>query len=91
MSLNLPGLPPHNIQLKVGSVVIMLRNINPLHLFNGTRLSVKKKVLNNIVEATFLKGKYKGQVREGLIHHIPMTYHLNLYDCKFQSCGYLSQ
>lgn len=27
-SLDLPGLPPHNLQLKVGSVVIMLRNIN---------------------------------------------------------------
>ncbi|GBP22164.1 hypothetical protein EVAR_10674_1 [Eumeta japonica] len=27
-SLELPGLPPHNLQLKVGTVVIMLRNIN---------------------------------------------------------------
>lgn len=27
-SLDLPGLPPHNLQLKVGSVVIILRNIN---------------------------------------------------------------
>lgn len=26
-SLESPGLPPHNLQLKVGSVVIMLRNI----------------------------------------------------------------
>ncbi|GBP37618.1 hypothetical protein EVAR_34655_1 [Eumeta japonica] len=28
ISLDLPGLPPHNLQLKVGSVVIMLPNIN---------------------------------------------------------------
>ena len=27
-SLDVPGLPPHNLQLKVGSVVIILRNIN---------------------------------------------------------------
>ncbi|CAB3255838.1 unnamed protein product [Arctia plantaginis] len=27
-SLDVPGLPPHNLRLKVGSVVIMLRNIN---------------------------------------------------------------
>lgn len=27
-SLELPGLPPHNLQLKIGSVIIMLRNIN---------------------------------------------------------------
>ncbi|XP_050059845.1 ATP-dependent DNA helicase PIF1-like [Aphis gossypii] len=36
-SLDLPGLPPHNLQLKVGSVVIMLRNINQPRLCNGTR------------------------------------------------------
>ena len=27
-SLDLPGLPSHNLLLKVGSVVIMLQNIN---------------------------------------------------------------
>jgi PIF1 helicase. len=26
-SLDLPGLPPHNLQLKVGSVVLMLGNL----------------------------------------------------------------
>ncbi|XP_054091728.1 uncharacterized protein LOC128923495 [Zeugodacus cucurbitae] len=37
-SLDVPGLPPHNLRLKVGSVVIMLRNINQPKLCNGTRL-----------------------------------------------------
>lgn len=59
-SLDLPGLPPHNLQLKVGSVVIMLRNINQPRLCNGTRLAIKK-ILNNVIEATILKGRYKGE------------------------------
>ncbi|XP_060846147.1 ATP-dependent DNA helicase PIF1-like [Rhopalosiphum padi] len=68
-SLDLPGLPPHNLQLKVGSVVIMLRNINQPRLCNGTRLAMKK-LLNNVIEATILKGKYKGE--DVLIPRIPM-------------------
>ncbi|GBP47861.1 ATP-dependent DNA helicase pif1 [Eumeta japonica] len=68
-SLELPGLPPHNLQLKVGSVVIMLRNINQPRLCNGTRLAVKK-LMNNVIEATIMKGKYKGE--DVLIPRIPM-------------------
>ncbi|XP_050063355.1 ATP-dependent DNA helicase pif1-like [Aphis gossypii] len=68
-SLDLQGLPPHNLQLKVGSVVIMLRNINQPRLCNGTRLAIKK-LLNNVIEATILKGKYKGE--DVLIPRIPM-------------------
>jgi hypothetical protein len=59
-SIDLPGLPPHNLQLKVVSVVIMLRNINQPQLYNGTRLAIKK-LLNNEIEAIILKGKYKGE------------------------------
>ena len=58
-SLELLGLPPHNLQLKIGSVIIMLRNINQRRLCNGTRLAVKK-LMNNAIEATILNGKYKG-------------------------------
>ncbi|XP_073955775.1 uncharacterized protein isoform X1 [Choristoneura fumiferana] len=68
-SLELPGLPPHNLQLKVGSVVIMLRNINQPRLCNGTRLAVKK-LMNNVIEAKIIKGKYKGE--DVLIPRIPM-------------------
>lgn len=68
-SLELPGLPPHNLQLKVGSVIIMLRNINQPRLCNGTRLAVKK-LMNNVIEATIIKGKYKGE--DVLIPRIPM-------------------
>ncbi|VVC45795.1 DNA helicase Pif1-like, partial [Cinara cedri] len=33
-SLDLPGMPPHNLQLKVGSAIILLRNLNPTRLCN---------------------------------------------------------
>ncbi|XP_055918736.1 uncharacterized protein LOC129950842 [Eupeodes corollae] len=66
--LVLPGLPPHNLQLKVGSVVITLRNINH-RLCNRTRLAVKKQ-LNNVIEATIIKSKYKGE--DVLMLRIPL-------------------
>ncbi|XP_025409842.1 uncharacterized protein LOC112683156 [Sipha flava] len=69
-SLELPGLPPHNLLLKEGSVVIMLHSINQPRLCNGTRLAVKK-LMNNVIEATIIKGKYKGE--DVLIPRIPMT------------------
>ena len=41
-SLDLPGMSPHHLQLKVGSPVILLRNLDPPRLCNGTRLVIKK-------------------------------------------------
>lgn len=68
-SLDLPGLPPHIINTKIGVPIILLRNINPPRLCNGTRLVVKK-LMNNVVEATILNGKFKGE--DVLITRIPM-------------------
>ncbi|GFS49323.1 ATP-dependent DNA helicase [Trichonephila clavipes] len=68
-SLDLPGMPPHILSLKIGSTIILLRNINPPRLCNGTRLSVKK-LMNNIIEATILNGKHKGE--HVLLPRIPM-------------------
>lgn len=68
-SLDVPGTPPHNLQLKVGSIIIMLRNLNHPKLCNGTRLSVKK-LMNNVIQATIIKGKFKGE--EVLIQRIPI-------------------
>ncbi|GBP95665.1 hypothetical protein EVAR_67871_1 [Eumeta japonica] len=59
-SLDVPGLPPHNLRLSVGSVVIMLRNINQPKLCNRTPLVVRK-LMNNVIYVTILKGKFKGE------------------------------
>ena len=69
-SLDLPGIPPHILILKIGVPIILLRNINPPQLCNGTRLSVKK-IMNNVIEATILNGKFKGE--DVLLPRIPMV------------------
>jgi ATP-dependent DNA helicase PIF1 len=55
--LDLPGMPPHNLQLKVGSPVILLRNLNPPRLCNGTRLVIKK-LMKDVIESIILIGKF---------------------------------
>jgi ATP-dependent DNA helicase PIF1 len=59
-SLDLAGLPPHRLLLKVGSPDILLWNLDPPKLCNGTRLCVKK-LLGNVIEATILTGKGEGE------------------------------
>lgn len=57
-SLSSPGPPPpHNLELKVGSLIILLRNLNGPKLCNRSRLEVRK-FLGNIIEATILNGKF---------------------------------
>lgn len=68
-SLNPSGLPPHCIKLKFGVPIILLRNLNPPNLCNGTRLQVKA-LRNNIIEAIILTGPAAGQMAH--IPRIPM-------------------
>ena len=43
------GLPPHVLKLKIGSPIILLRNIDPAgELYNGTRLVVRGFQRNTI-------------------------------------------
>ncbi|XP_018496512.1 ATP-dependent DNA helicase PIF6-like [Galendromus occidentalis] len=59
-SLDLPGMPPHILTLKLGVPIISLRNLHPPRLCNGTRLAVKN-LMNNVIEATILNGKFEGE------------------------------
>jgi ATP-dependent DNA helicase PIF1 len=58
--LDLPGKPPHNLQLKVGHPVILVHNLNISRLCNDTRLAIKK-LMKNIIEAIILNGKFRGE------------------------------
>jgi ATP-dependent DNA helicase PIF1 len=70
-SLNISGLPPHELQLKIGLPVILLRNISPNNgLCNGTRLIIKQ-IYSRLIAAEITIGSHKGEVvlipRMGLI------------------------
>jgi ATP-dependent DNA helicase PIF1 len=52
-SLDSAGLPPHRLLLKMGSPIILLRNLDPPKLCNGTSLCVKD-MLGNVIEETII-------------------------------------
>ncbi|XP_076895734.1 uncharacterized protein LOC143548453 [Bidens hawaiensis] len=58
--LNFRGLPPHRLELKMNSHLILLGNLNPNDgLCNGTRLIVTQR-LPRIVEAKIMTGNHIG-------------------------------
>ena len=59
--LNPSGLPPHRLVLKVGCPIMLLRNLNPPRLCNGTRLIVKS-LMKNLIVASIITGEYAGEV-----------------------------
>lgn len=54
------GLPPHQLTLKVGAPIMLLRNIDPsIGLCNGTRL-ICRDLKVNFVDAEIITGKFQG-------------------------------
>lgn len=68
-SIENSSLPRHSLELKIGAPIILIRNIKPPILCNGTRLSIKS-FRSNLIEATIIGGKYKGY--NVLIPRIPL-------------------
>jgi len=68
-SLEPSGLPSHKICLKIGIPIMMLRNLNPPELCNGTRLIIIN-LHNNVIEAKIITGQ--GQGKNVFIPRIPM-------------------
>ncbi|GJY56317.1 ATP-dependent DNA helicase PIF1-like protein [Tanacetum coccineum] len=59
-SLNVTGLPPHCLRLKVGCPIILLRNLDPANgLCNGTRL-ICKRFDPNVINAEIAAGQHVG-------------------------------
>jgi hypothetical protein len=59
-SIHTPELQVHNLILKVGSPIMLIRNIDAPRLCNGTRLIVKQ-LLRHVIQATVLTGCAKGE------------------------------
>ncbi|XP_016206159.1 ATP-dependent DNA helicase PIF1-like [Arachis ipaensis] len=61
-SINCSGLPSHQLKLKVGVPVMLLRNIDQSNgLCNGTRLQVRR-LGNHVIECNILTGDKCGEI-----------------------------
>ena len=60
-SINLSGLPPHLLTIKVGCVMMLLRNLNPKRgLCNGTRILITS-VTRRVLRTRILTGSFQQQ------------------------------
>ncbi|GFV99733.1 ATP-dependent DNA helicase [Trichonephila clavipes] len=59
-SIQTPDLQAHNLILKVGAPIMLIRNIDAPRLCSGTKLIVKK-LMQHVLQATVLTGCAKGE------------------------------
>ena len=74
-----PGMPPHELHLKKGVPVIVLRNLDPsIGLCNGTRLIIRR-LHRNVILAEIVGGAHDGEAV-----HIPrITMSTSGHRCPF--------
>ncbi|GJY72845.1 DNA helicase [Tanacetum coccineum] len=71
-TLNLPGFPPHELKLKVGAPVMLLRNVNLTGgLCNGTRMIVTQ-LMTKLIEVQIITGTRIGE--KVFIHRISLNH-----------------
>ena len=75
-SLHPSGLPGHKLNLKVGAVVLLIRNLNPAkHLMNGTRLIIMELhdfyIVAKIQPPKAASGQVRTMAPEDAYHIIP--------------------
>ena len=59
-SLDISGMPPHNLKLKVGAVIMLLRNLSPRDgMCNGTRL-ILTRIYTHLLEGIIITGDFIG-------------------------------
>jgi len=80
-SLEISRTPPHRLEVKVGSPVILLRNLDPPRLCNGTRLAVIR-LLPNVIEATIITGNAAGE--NVFVPRIPLIHSDAAVACEFK-------
>ena len=68
-SLQPSGVPPHQLKLRIGCLIMLLRNFDVPTLCNGTQLVVKQ-MMPRVLEATILKGPGAGN--DVFIPRIPL-------------------
>ncbi|GFX69579.1 hypothetical protein TNCV_1769481 [Trichonephila clavipes] len=76
------GMPPHNLRLNIGSLVILLRNLNSSRLCNYTRLALKRITIN-LLEATILIALRRNHPVVFQLHRQNIQYHSKGFDFLF--------
>nr|GEW96301.1 DNA helicase [Tanacetum cinerariifolium] len=80
-TLTFPGFPPHELQLKVGSLIMLLRNVNlPGGLCNSTRMTVTS-LIGNVVELTMWDDLAK-QFKKDEIEQLPRPIIIAVSSCR---------
>ena len=68
-SLDIPGMPPHKLTLKLGCPIIVIRSLDPPNITNGTRCRIRA-CHANVIEVIILHGPATGKT--AFIPRIPL-------------------